>query len=123
VPRILLVDDDLQLQQLLARSLTRQGHEVTVAGDGAQALRLADLHVFDLVITDLVMPEVEGIQLLGALKAKPSAPKIIAMSGGGRGAALDYLQMASLLGAATTLAKPFSLDQLNQAVATVLGSK
>ena len=105
---ILVVEDDAALRQLFERMLVRDGHEVTMAADGAKALKLIETALFDVVITDLIMPEMEGLSLLRELRAKKSPLKIIAMSGGGRGSATDYLEMAKMLGAAATLPKPFT---------------
>jgi DNA-binding response OmpR family regulator len=119
---ILVVEDDPALRRLVELMLVRERHEVTVAPDGAKALRLLETTSFDLVITDLVMPDTEGLSLLRELRKKTSPPKVIAMSGGGRGSATDYLEMATILGAAATLAKPFTQQQLTDAIKQVLGA-
>ena len=121
MPRILVVDDDDALRRLLQRMLVREGHEVTVAANGVNALRLLDTSSFDLVITDLVMPDMEGLQLLRELRTRTSPPKVIAMSGGGRGSA-SYLEMAAMFGAAATLAKPFTEQVLATAIERVLAT-
>ena len=120
--KILVVEDDPALRLVFERMLVAQKHDVTMAANGAAALRLLDTSSFDLVITDLVMPEVEGLQLLRELRKRPLSPKVIAMSGGGRGSAKDYLEMASSFGAAATLAKPFTQKELAEAIARVLGT-
>lgn len=116
--RILVVDDDAQLRRAIEQMLIRMGHVVTTAQNGAAALRLADAQPFDLVLTDLVMPEVEGLQLLRELRARPTRLKVIAMSGGGRGSAGDYLELAANMGAVATLPKPFNSQQLAEALET-----
>jgi CheY-like chemotaxis protein len=68
------------------------------------------------VITDLIMPEVEGTQLLLQLRAMPTPPRVIAMSGGGRGSTHGYLDVAAFLGAAATLAKPFTKEELLETI-------
>lgn len=83
--RILVVDDDEPLRRIINLTLTREGHEVVVASDGAEGFRTARSSAFDLVITDLIMPDVEGTQLLRQLNAMATRPRVIAMSGGGRG--------------------------------------
>ena len=120
--RILVVDDDDSLRRLLKAVLERAGHEVTTAGDGFEAIRLVDAQPFDLVITDLIMPEMEGIQMIGQLRRLAPDTKIIAMSGGGRGSAGDYLELATQLGATMSLAKPFTPDTLLEAVRSTLES-
>lgn len=119
MPTILVVDDDVALRAMLERALTRAGHTVTLAVNGADALRILETSSFDLVLTDLVMPDVEGLQLLRDLRKKPSPPPVIAMSGGARGSA-TYLELASGLGAAEILAKPFTPQILIATIERVL---
>jgi DNA-binding response OmpR family regulator len=107
---ILLVDDDTDLRNLLERVLIRNGLSVRAASDGKQAITLLDKEHFSLVITDIIMPNVEGIELILRIrKEHPSLP-IIAMSAGGRVNAEGYLKMARSLGANQILEKPFSID-------------
>ena len=123
MPSILVVEDDAALRRLFEQMLLRDGHEVTIAADGAQALKLIEAMSFDVVVTDLIMPEMEGLSLLRELRHLKSPPKIIAMSGGGRGSATDYLEIAAMLGAAATLSKPFTHQQLTEAVERVMTAK
>ena len=118
---ILVVEDEPSLRRLFQDLLVREGHEVTTAANGADALGFLETTSFDVVITDLIMPEMEGLSLLRELRKRKSPTKIIAMSGGGRGSAVDYLEMAKMLGATTTLAKPFTPRQLIDEVARVTG--
>jgi len=120
MPSILVVEDDAALRRLFEQMLLRDGHEVTIAADGAKALKLIESASFDVVITDLIMPEMEGLSLLRELRHLKSPLKIIAMSGGGRGSATDYLEMAAMLGAAATLSKPFTHQQLTETVERVM---
>jgi CheY-like chemotaxis protein len=120
MPSILVVEDDAALRRLFEQMLLRDGHEVTIAADGAQALKLIEATSFDVVVTDLIMPEMEGLSLLRELRHQKSPLKIIAMSGGGRGSATDYLEIAAMLGAAATLSKPFTHQQLTEAVESVV---
>jgi DNA-binding NtrC family response regulator len=118
--RILLVDDEEIVLRLFETVLELDHHDVTTAGNGNGALAAIAKEPFDLVITDLVMPDKEGIEtIVEILKLRPNLP-IIAMSGGGRGNAADYLDMAAKLGARKTLAKPFSTQALLDAVNEVL---
>ena len=80
--KILLVDDDAELLAMAALFLRRAEHVVTTAGNGKEAMRLVEGNVFDLVITDLVMPEKEGIEIIIELHRKLPALKILAISGG-----------------------------------------
>ena len=112
---ILLVDDNDELRKMLERGLTRAGHTVVTAANGSHGLTALDGGTFDLVLTDIVMPDMEGLQFIRSMrKANPTIP-VIAMSGGGRGTADDYLEMASRFGAAKTLEKPFTLAALAHA--------
>lgn len=118
--RILLVDDEDIVLRLFETVLELDHHDVTTASNGNGALAAVAIGTFDLVITDLVMPDKEGIETIVEMrKLRPSLP-IIAMSGGGRGNAADYLDMAAKLGARMTLAKPFSAQTLLDAVKEVL---
>ncbi len=118
--RILIIDDEAELRAMLRRMLERAGHEVTEAANGAQGIRLYEQDAPDLIITDIIMPEREGVETIIALRrADPELP-IIAISGGGRLAATDFLSMAKKLGARHTLSKPFGHDQLLEAVSECL---
>jgi DNA-binding response OmpR family regulator len=117
---VLVVDDDAGMRSIVERILLRDGHTVSIAVDGVQALRLLESTEFDLLITDLVMPDIEGMQILRVLRKKAVRPRIIAMSGGGRGSAAEYLTVAASLGADATLAKPFTPEALIQVVHKVL---
>jgi DNA-binding response OmpR family regulator len=118
--KILLVDDNDEFREQSSQLLRRAKHTVTTAANGNEALRLVQDNVFDLVITDLIMPEKEGIETIVKMRKKIPTLKIIAMSGGGLIAPEDYLVIARKLGVAQTLAKPFSGKELLAAVASVL---
>ena len=114
--RILLIDDETSVRVGVGRFLRRAGHEVHDACDGVEALRLAQGLEVDLVITDINMPEMDGIEVILALaERKPGLP-VIAISGGGRMPKEVLLATAGVLGAVTTLAKPFDLAELSAAV-------
>lgn len=118
--RVLLVDDDAQMLDVLARLMTRAGHEVTVVTDGAEALRKTLEHEFDIVVTDLIMPGKEGLETIRELHRRQPGLPVIAMSGGGRSAPADYLEAARLFGAARTLSKPFPSEELLNAIAALV---
>ena len=120
MPRILIIDDDILICQLLRQALEHLGHQVTEAQDGRKALAAFQAAPADLVITDLIMPGMEGIETIMEMKRRFPGTKIIAMSGGGLGKGTDYLQMARQFGAVRTIAKPFSMQQLAAVVAEVL---
>jgi DNA-binding response OmpR family regulator len=117
---ILLVDDDAPLLRLVVEYLSRAGHAVTTAANGNEAMRLVQDSTFDLVITDLIMPEKEGMAIIMDLRRTIPTLKIIAISGGGRIDGGDYLAIAKQLGASETLSKPFSAKELLDVVSTVL---
>jgi CheY-like chemotaxis protein len=118
--RILLVDDDDQLRTVLALVLERAGHTVTAAPDGARGLAAYRAAPADLVVTDLVMPEKEGIETIMELRAEFPDVRVIAISGGGRHLGTDYLQLASRLGAKRVLSKPFTNQEILTAIDDVL---
>jgi DNA-binding NtrC family response regulator len=121
--RILLIEDDESIRMLLRENLARDGHAVTTAANGREGLERYRPGAFDLVITDLIMPEKEGIEVLQDLRVRDPGMKAIAMSGGGQfGAADTYLRLATLLGAGKVLAKPFTRDQFLAAVNEALGA-
>jgi CheY-like chemotaxis protein len=120
VIRILLVDDDPSFRPMLAETLSRLGHDVVTATNGDEALALFREDAIDLVITDLIMPEREGLDVIRTLRRRAPNLKIIAMSGGGRNSPVTYLEIAKRLGAATVLAKPFSTEQLKSAIAEAM---
>lgn len=106
---ILVVDDEDDVRELLADILSEAGHRVRQAEDGKAAmLRLAELSV-DLLITDLIMPEREGLETISRIRTERPEMKIIAMSGSFEP---SYLRAARLLGADRTLQKPFSFDDV-----------
>jgi DNA-binding NtrC family response regulator len=119
--RILIVDDDATLRRLLGQTLTEQGYEIQSADNGAVALRLLREQPVDLLITDIIMPDVEGLETIVTCRKEHPALKILAISGGGRLSAADYLPVARGLGATETLAKPFSVEQLLEIVQRLLG--
>jgi DNA-binding response OmpR family regulator len=119
--RILIIEDDNAVCTMLRLTLTHFGHTVIEARNGKEGLRLFKETNADLVITDIVMPEKDGLAVLAELRNKQVPPvKIIAISGGGRQSAADNLKMAKLLGAAKVLAKPFSNEALMAAINELL---
>jgi len=121
MPRILLVDDDCQVRTMLKLTLERAGHEVTEAEDGNQAVQKYDPASIDLVITDIVMPEKEGIETIMELRSLDAQVKIIAISGGGRINPDDYLNWARRFGVRHTFTKPVDRDQLLNGINDLLG--
>lgn len=123
MPRILLIEDDDAIRELVTLMLTQAGHTVTGAANGNEGLAKFRVGAFDLLITDLVMPEKEGIEVLREIQGKDKGLKTIAMSGGGKfGGADTYLRLASLLGAKTIISKPFTRDEFIATVNQVLAA-
>ena len=118
--RILLVDDNESFRRSLGVVLQRAGYEVQSAADGSAALELYHQQPTDLVITDLIMPGKEGLETIVELHRLEPQLKIVAISGGGRMAQEDYLPMSRHLGAAATLVKPFSPQEMLELVAKLL---
>jgi PAS domain S-box-containing protein len=119
--RILLIDDDDSFRTMLRLTLVHFGYTVIEARNGKEGLALFKEASADLVITDIVMPEKEGLEVLMELQTKQVPPvKIIAISGGARVSVSDNLHMAKLLGAAKVLAKPFSNEALIAAINELL---
>jgi DNA-binding response OmpR family regulator len=118
---ILIVEDDANLRTILHDILEQQGHHVKEAADGEQGLSIVHQEDMDLVITDILLPGArEGIELIIDLRRHFSHIKIIAISGGGKGDAQHYLDMAKEFGAHITIRKPFDLDTLMEAVDSLL---
>jgi DNA-binding response OmpR family regulator len=120
LPRILVIEDDAQLRQMLAIALGKAGHEVVECADGRKAISAHETRPVDLVITDLIMPEMEGIETIRRLRQLSPTVPIIAISGGGRVTADSYLSIARRMGATKILSKPFELNLLCAMVAELL---
>ncbi len=115
-----MIDDNEQLRDLLRAALLKMGYEVTSASNGAEAIEAIGKTSFDVVITDLLMPEKDGIEVIGELRRRQPHARIVAMSGGGRGSREHYLQTAKGRGAHALLGKPFSVTELGAALDTAL---
>lgn len=120
--RILVVDDDPEVRLAVEIILRRQGHEVAVAGDGREGLKKFNAHDYDLVVTDMLMPELDGIEMIQAIRHTNLATKILAMSGAKVMGNTELLGMAAVLGADKILKKPFSPDQLIDSVNSAVAS-
>ena len=119
--RILVVDDDEQVRTLLKAILEREGYAVDAAGDGCQAVTVFDPGVHALVITDIVMPEKEGIEMIMELRQLVPGLPVIAISGGGRLGPDDYLAWARRCGVRHTFTKPVPRRELLAAVTELVG--
>ncbi len=119
--QILLIEDDDRLRTTLKQLLEQEGYMVQDAEEGNVGLSLFRRNPSDLVITDLIMPGKEGMETIMDLRKIDEELKIIAISGGGKVRAAEYLPVAEVAGANTTLAKPFSFNQLLNKVHELLG--
>ena len=97
---------------MLVELLTENGYLVTEAENGLKGIEMLAGTIPDLIITDIIMPDRDGLEVIIEMKKKNPALKIIAVSGGGTNTAETYLKMAKALGASATLEKPFHIDEL-----------
>ena len=120
--RILLIDDEALVRETLRITLVKAGHAVTTARNGAEGLEIFASEPADLVVTDILMPEKEGIETILSLRKVDPAVGIIAISGGDR-SGYDVLDIARRLGADRILWKPFAREELLAAVDELLADK
>ncbi|OIO69652.1 MAG: response regulator [Zetaproteobacteria bacterium CG12_big_fil_rev_8_21_14_0_65_55_1124] len=119
--RILIIDDEQLFRQMLRQMLEQAGHEVTEAADGAQGIEAFKWQPADLVITDIFMPDKEGISTILDLKKEFPDVKVIAITGGGnRRRGFEYLEYASKIGADKVLSKPFERQEILDAIHELL---
>ena len=118
--KILVIDDEEQIRGLLKRVFQGQGHMVITANNGAVGLKMMAQERFDLVITDIFMPEKEGMETIIEIKRDFPDVKILAVSGG-NSQGCDYLPMTKPLGADACLNKPFSNEDIVRVVNALLG--
>lgn len=118
---VLVIDDDDMVRTMLLRTLTRGGHTAVGARDGIEGMARFRESPADLVITDIFMPNQEGLATIMELRRSFPSIRIIAISGGGARASLDVLPVAEALGAQKTLRKPFTPADVMDAVKDVLG--
>jgi len=117
---ILIIDDEDLFRVMLRKFLEREGHTVVEAADGKEAIQKYKEATVDLVITDILMPERDGIETIVSLRREHPHLKIIAVSGGGDTGKLDFLPAAQHLGAVRTFKKPFDRREFLDAVSEIL---
>lgn len=117
---ILVIDDDPAVREVVSEMLRLEGHHVTIAENGREAIPMLSKRDFDLVITDLIMPEKEGIETISEIRRTHKTIPILAISGGGRLGPGDYLETARYIGADATLAKPFARQELLTTIDSLL---
>ncbi len=118
--KILVVDDDDLIRDLIYEILEPNGYQILLADNGNKALEILDQEEVDLIITDIIMPDKEGIETIIDIKKKLPRAKIIAMSGGGQLDANSYLSIAKKLGVKATITKPFDPAKLIRTIEEVL---
>jgi len=118
--KILVIDDDAMVRHTMSKILRHGGYEVVLAEDGLRGVAAFRKEHPDLVITDIIMPEQEGIATISQIRREVHDAKIIAVSGGGRIGNADFLSMARKLGANDILPKPFLPADLLERVKTCL---
>lgn len=110
--KVLIIDDDAAMRRMMSRVLTDARHQVIEASDGRDGIRKFRAEAPEIIVTDIVMPEQEGIQTIREIRAAGSTVGIIAISGGGGDDGALYLTIAEELGADAVLQKPFRLAEL-----------
>ena len=116
--KVLVIDDDIAFNEILKEQLEWAGFEVKSAFDGGQGLALYEQHKPDIVITDIIMPNTDGIEVILSLVNDESCDaQIVVISGGGRIAGIEYLRLTENLGIKNVLEKPFSFSQLEEVLA------
>ncbi len=118
--RALVVDDDLEIGRFTARILDQAGYQVLTASDGQEALALLDTGDVDVLVTDLAMPRLDGLELISELRQSNRLLPVVATSGEDY---TTYLKIAICLGASVMLLKPYTPQQLTEAVQEALDGR
>ena len=118
--RILIIEDDNEVREYLESVISRAGYEVVSAENGKEGVKLFQENPVDLVVTDIIMPEKDGIETIMDLRRANPALMVIAISGGGRSEPENYLHSARLLGANRTMKKPFTNQEMLDTIKELL---
>jgi YesN/AraC family two-component response regulator len=121
--KILVLDDEPSILLMIKKMLEKAGYEVATASNGREGMELFEKNKPDLLITDIIMPEKEGLETIFELRRKHPELKIIAISGGGRIDPYGYLPGAKLFGANMVFQKPLVQKEFMQAVSMLLNEK
>lgn len=106
MPKVLIIDDEADIRSVLKDMLGMSGYEVDTAENGKEAKELYDKNEYDVVITDIIMPEQDGFEVILDYRNKNQLDRIIAISGGGRTSSKDYLNIANHFGVSSIFSKP-----------------
>jgi CheY-like chemotaxis protein len=120
MPGILIIEDDNDLREMLKVSLHRRKYTIFEAQNGRDAITHFKPSVTDLVVTDLIMPEEDGLKVIMKLREIKPSIKIIAISGGGKAGPGSYLNLAKALGADVIYSKPFSVNDMIKKISELL---
>lgn len=123
MPKILIIEDDPSMLKMLQETLLLEGYEVDFAENGKKAKELYNDYDYDAVITDIIMPEQDGFEVILDFRNRNRSHRLIAISGGGRTCAEDYLLAAENFGVAATFQKPFDRKALLAKIAEITQSK
>ena len=123
MPGVLIVEDDKELREMLKMSLLRRNFTVLEAENGKEAITHFKPSLTDLVVTDLIMPEEDGLKVIIKLRELKPSIKIIAISGGGKVGPGSYLNLAKALGADAIYSKPFSINDLTTKIEQLLDNE
>jgi CheY-like chemotaxis protein len=123
MPGVLIVEDEKELREMLKTSLIRNKYSVLEAANGKEAISHFKPSITDLVVTDLIMPEEDGLKVIMKLRELKPSIKIIAISGGGKAGPGSYLNLAKALGADAIYSKPFSIKDLLATIEKLLNSE
>ena len=119
--RLLIIDDDIIMREIIKDSLSEYPIIISEAANGVEGLKKLKENKYDVVLTDIIMPEKEGLELIMDIKSFPVDIKIIATTSGGSITANEYLEMAMGLGADAVIAKPFSEVKLVEIINELIG--
>lgn len=118
--QILVIEDDKVLRETICEILLNDEYKISEAFNGEMGIQMIENETYDLVITDILMPQKDGLEVIMSLKKSGISTKIIAISGGGRVLAKDYLNIAKKFGCDEVIEKPFEINELIEKVKKVL---
>jgi CheY-like chemotaxis protein len=122
MPSVLVIDDEASVRKVLRKALEREGYKVMDAANGSEGIALYQEHPTDLVVTDILMPEKEGLETIMAFRRDFPEVRIFAMSGGGLIGSVCCLSMAKGLGATRVYTKPLGIEELLKDIGELLNN-